>query len=397
MRKQTTMAARELIQRARTILVLDQPFFGALALRLKLVEAHAIVNPDGSGKPLLAATDGTHLFYNPDFVQAITSKQLVFVLAHEVMHCAMGHMWRRDAREPYRFNVACDHAVNLILKASGFELFPWVFQDPQYEGQSAEWIYARLPEDLQDPNGGGGAKGQRGDGDGNNFGGGGSDVLDAPGAGEQAAEGTTEADWQQAVQQAATAAKQRGSLPSALERFVAEAVKPRVDWKSVLRRFVQQAAKADYTWTLPNRRYAARGLYLPALKTEAMGPIAIAVDTSGSIDDAVLSQFAAEMRAIAQELQPERVYVAYCDAAIGRVDTFERGEEIELHPVGGGGTSHRPVMDWLDDLDEPPVCAVCLTDLYTDHRPEPPAMPVLWATTHVAEVPYGEVLSLEDV
>jgi len=192
----------------------------------------------------------------------------------------------------------------------------------------------------------------------------------------------------------------RGDLPASLDRFAKAAVEPRIDWKSVLRRFVQQAAKNDYNWTRPSARYLARGLYLPSLRSEAMGPIAVAVDTSGSIDQVTLDAFAAEINAVASEAQPERVVVLYCDARVHRTDVFERDEPVEMHPCGGGGTSHRPVMDAVDAMPEPPVCLICLTDLMTEHRAQPPEMPVLWATTSMAwadRVPYGEVVSLERV
>lgn len=386
MAEQATSEAkiRQRVQAARTDLILDQPFFGALALRLH-VEINETVPTAG--------TDGTRLIFNPRFVATLSKPELLALIAHEVMHCSNGHPWRRDGRDHHRFNVACDYAINYVLEEAGFKLPSSRLRSAEYDGKSAEWIYARLPKSPQQ---GGASKG-----DGAPMAGA-DDVLDAPqhGAGDGDEHGATyvqtEADWQQAVQQAALQAKMRGNLPAVLERFAKAATEPRVDWRSVLRRFVQAAAKQDYSWRRPSARHLARGLYLPALHSEAMGPIAVAIDTSGSIDDVLLSQFSAEIRSIADEMRPERVYAIYCDAAINRVDTFERDDVIELKPCGGGGTSHVPVMNYVDAMEEPPVCLVCLTDLMTMHRPEPPGMPVLWATTYPqTSVPYGEVLSME--
>src|SRR5208282_5738727 len=61
------------------------------------------------------------------------------------------------------------------------------------------------------------------------------------------------------------------------------------------------AAKSDYAWTPPNRRHIARGLYLPSLRSETLGPVVVGVDTSGSIDDATLAAFAAEISAILED------------------------------------------------------------------------------------------------
>lgn len=383
------MTARQKVQSARTSLVLDQPFFGALALKLQIVE-----DPT---RPT-AWTDGARMGYNPAFVDSLTHDELLGVICHEVMHCACGHPWRRDGREPRKANVAMDYAINYVVESSGFRLPKGRLREAQWDGKSFEWIYARLPDQPQQ---GGGKKGKGGSGaaDGSEPGPseGGCDVQDAQPDGQDAADGASEADWQQAVQQAAVAAKARGTLPAVLDRFAAAVAQPRVDWKSVLRRFVQQAAKADYSWSRPNVRHMARGLYLPSLRSEAMGPIAVAVDTSGSIDAVLLAQFCAEVNAVASEARPSSVTVIYCDAAVNRIERFERDDVITMTPCGGGGTAFAPALNAAEAMEEPPVCLVYLTDLCGSHRAQPPEMPILWATTCPGAVPYGEVVSLETV
>jgi hypothetical protein len=47
-----------------------------------------------------------------------------------------------------------------------------------------------------------------------------------------------------------------------------------------------------------------RGLYLASLHSETLGPVAVAVDTSGSIDDATLAALSAEVTAIMDEAAP---------------------------------------------------------------------------------------------
>lgn len=395
----TTMTARQMMQAARISLIYDQPFFGALALRLKLVE------DPGCGT---AYTDGSVIGYDPAFVSSLTMDEVIFLVAHEVMHCANGHIWRRDGREPERFNIAADLAINPILVSAGFRMPTGGLLEQQFVGKSVEWIYARLQDAPKGPGGETGSgdgsgkgsgqpSGQAPKGGAKRPGAGGSDVRDAP-AGNAGEAQASEAEWQQAVQQAAVAAKARGNLPAALERFASAAAQPRVDWRSVLRRFLQQSAKADYSWTRPSARHLVRGLYLPALRSEAMGPIAVAVDTSGSIDRVTLDKFFAEINAVASEVRPERIVVIYCDAAIQRVDEFEPDDVIEARPKGGGGTSHVPVMNYVDAMEETPAALICLTDLATAHRPEAPSVPVLWATTNPSgAAPYGEVVSLEGV
>jgi len=137
------MAAYEKMIRARTALVLEHPFYGSLALRLKLVEASFVET---------AAVDGVHLYYNPEYVESISMPEIKGLLAHEVVHCANGHPWRRGNREPGRWNEACDYTVNPLLVEAGFQLFPNALNEPAYAGKAAEEVYAALGK--QPPSGG---------------------------------------------------------------------------------------------------------------------------------------------------------------------------------------------------------------------------------------------------
>lgn len=371
------MSAHTKMMEARTALVLESPFFGALVLRLRLQE-------DASHET--GWTDGRSIGYSPAFVESLTHAETLGFLAHEVMHVASGHPWRRDGREPRRWNRACDYAINGILKNAGFSLPADVLLDAQFTGQSAEWIYDRLPADPDDGEGQGSGSGA---GDPAPAG----EVRDAP-APEDG--GPTEEEVQQAVQQAANVARGRGALPGAVERFAKDAARPRVDWRSVLARFLQASARADYSWARPNARHIARGVYLPALRSEAMGRIVVAVDVSGSVDDVQLAQFAAELNAIVRELQPESTDVLYCDSRIRGRDSFPAGETIELRACGGGGTDFRPVFKAIEEDGEAPAALVFLTDLDGPFPAHAPDYPVLWGDTSGRRVaPFGETVRMK--
>ena len=76
----------EKISKARTQLVLDHPFFGSLALRLKLVEDQTFAT---------AYTDGKVMGYNPAFIDTLSLAETKWLIAHEVMHLACMHHVRR--------------------------------------------------------------------------------------------------------------------------------------------------------------------------------------------------------------------------------------------------------------------------------------------------------------
>jgi predicted metal-dependent peptidase len=101
------------IQKARTSLILDHPFFGSLLFRLKGRECRSVQT---------MATDGVSLFYNPDFVETLNVATLAGTLAHEVMHPALHHHVRRSGRDPNLWNQACDFAINPLLVDAGLSL-----------------------------------------------------------------------------------------------------------------------------------------------------------------------------------------------------------------------------------------------------------------------------------
>ena len=126
------------ITRARTALVLDQPFVGVLALRLRLVEDERIPT---------AAVDGKHIIYNPTFIAKLSPGETRTLLAHEVFHCVYDHIGRRGARNPRKYNQAGDYVINATLKDAGFdEIKGWLF-NPAYAGMSSDEVYNLLPDD----------------------------------------------------------------------------------------------------------------------------------------------------------------------------------------------------------------------------------------------------------
>ena len=127
-------AAQKMVK-ARANLVMGNPFFGTLALRLKMVEDKTVK---------LSSTDGTVLRYNPDAVAEMPLSKVQGMLAHTVMHPAMLHHTRRGARDKAKWNKACDYSINTILSNAGFDLPEGKYINPAYAGMTAEQIEAWL-------------------------------------------------------------------------------------------------------------------------------------------------------------------------------------------------------------------------------------------------------------
>lgn len=63
-----------------------------------------------------------NLLYNSDFVEGLSDSEMVGVIAHEIGHLIFMHMTRGEKLNQRVFNLACDIAVNEILKENDFEL-----------------------------------------------------------------------------------------------------------------------------------------------------------------------------------------------------------------------------------------------------------------------------------
>jgi predicted metal-dependent peptidase len=348
--------AADQVQRALVKLILGNdaksPFFATLALRLRLA---------ADWDQPTAVTNGRQLRYNPGFVNQLTLPETIGVVAHEVMHNAGKHFARRNGREAERWQIACDLEINPILRAAVFALpmsgivpgqGPYANLPPD---QTAERYYELLP-DQQGQDGEGGGEGKAG-GQPNPDPGGCGGVEDA---GDKAQQKQAAAEQDVAIAQAAESAKHRGALPAGLDRLVQSVVNPKVDWRDVLREYVSACARNDYTWTPPNRRFIHQGLYLPSVRSEELGDVVLAVDTSGSIGQAELDRFAAEAQGIFESYSCA-VDIVYHDSRVQSVEHWEPTDgELRLNPMGGGGTNHRPVFEHVRQSGAEPTVLVCL-------------------------------------
>jgi len=321
------MTIKDRITKARTSLILDHPFFGVLSMNLTPKEDEAITPT--------AATDGKMLYYNPKWIEALNDPQLLGVIAHEIMHCALSHTTRRDTRDPLGWNIACDFAINLLLKAQCFVLPEGGLLDPQFKDMPAEEIYSKLPPPPPKPKGGNGGDGEGKEG----FGGmkpGEScgDVLDATKPHDKEGKGKIEGQWKEWTGQAAQYAKRIGKLPAGMEKLIDGIINPPAPWREILAQFVSQIAKNDFSWMRPNRRFVSQGLYLPSLHSVEIPPIYVAIDTSGSIygEPNVLAQFEEELTNIVSAYQTT-LKIIYCDVTIGKEEE-QTEATLKLPPIG---------------------------------------------------------------
>ena len=441
--------AEQRITRARAALVMEHPFFGSLALRLRLK-----ADPDCPDM----WTDGKTLAYNPLFAAALSAQSLVGAMAHEVLHLAFGHHLRRKGRDAVQWNRACDLAINHILLESGFTLPLGFAHNAAYAGMNADEIFEALAslQDAPDNKGAKGAQSAKGaekaeDAGSGSFEGGDqtrparqpqnahgnkpqskeedqakpqaaagsraaerrknrpeqsdgkvsftgevADHPDVQGAQNDQALKAAEQEADIAMMQALQRARHMGSMPAGLARQLKQALRPRLDWQSLLQRFLEQCAQNDYSWSSPNRRYLYQNIYLPSRREARLPHVALAVDCSGSVDERALAMFCAELTRVL-EAYDTTLTVLFHDTRVQKTLTLTRMDmPSSLTPVGGGGTDFRPVCSHIEDENIQPACLIWFTDLECDRYPAEPEYPVLWvcSAVHVQPPPFGQVLYL---
>lgn len=393
---------------ARARLILDKPFLGALVLRLPLVAAGEWCRT--------TATDARKLYYRPDWIAGLSTAELQFALAHEALHCALGHFARRGHRVQRLWDLACDFAINPLLLDEGLKPPLGTQVLSLYRGMAAEEIYPCLDDSLDqetlDDHAWDGDDGAQCDGSGGTGEGNGGATTQKAGAGDTANESAAapppplsarekeelQQQWQRHLAAAAQRARESGKLSAILARLTDATLAPQVSWRAALAQYLSQAARDDYSWARPSRRSgeSSGDALLPALRSHS-GDIVVALDVSGSISDADLAAFIGELNALKGTL-PVRISLLACDAALAPDAPWvcEPWQELRLPRrfEGGGDTSFAPVFDWIARAPAQPDALVYFTDAEGDFPKLAPAYPVLWLVKGNAPVPWGRRIQL---
>jgi len=360
---------REILITARVGLLLRASFFGNLATRLKLVNADEWCPT--------AATDGRNFYYNTRFIKMLKPKEVEFLFGHEVLHCVYDHFGRRGDRDPQLFNIANDYCVNADLKKHRVGEFitsvPCLY-DPKYQDMSSEEIYDILYENAEKIDIGSlidKMLDEHLDGDGDNEGSGNGDDKDGNGGGrpKYSAEEKQKIrdEIKEAVLAAAAASDGAGNLPAGVKRIIQDMTAPKMNWRELIRMQLESTIKSDYTWLRNSRRGWHMDAVMPGMKLEPMIDIAISIDASGSMGEAILKDVLGEVAGIMEQFPNYRIHVVSFDTEVYNPQQFDSDnldDITEYEVMGGGGTDFDCVFNYFKANDIEPKRHIMFTDGY---------------------------------
>ena len=341
---------------ARVGLLLRHPFFGNMATRLRIQE--------GSEWMSTAATDGRTIFFNREFFEPLTVKQIEFVIAHEILHNVFDHMGRTEGRDRKIFNIAADYCVNgqLIRDRIG-EQPPEIkiFHDSKYYGWSAEQVYDEIYETMDEEELA--ALGQLLDDHVDWSNNGGKDGQPQYSKEELKA---IRDEMREAVMQAAQAAG-AGNVPASVARMIKDLTEPKMNWREILRQQIQSTIKNDYTFMRPNRKGWHMNAVLPGQNFQETIDICVSIDMSGSISDAQAKDFMSEIKGIMDEYQDFKLKIWCFDTKVyneADFNGYNMDEFMDYEPMGGGGTEFDVNWDYMKENDICPKKFIMFTDGY---------------------------------
>ena len=353
---------------ARVGLLLRHPFFGNMATRLR------VQNCDDWCPT--AATDGRNLYYNTQFFNALSNKEIEFVIAHEIMHCVFDHLSRREDRDPTLYNIAADYIVNNLLVRDKIGELPKLvpcFQDYKYNGWTSEEVYDDLYEEAEKN---------------------GKEFLEELGElldehvdweneGDQEGEGNQDGknkrpvyskeelkrirdEIKEATINAANGAG-AGNVPAEVQRMIKELVEPKMNWREIIRQQIQSTIRNDFTFSRPSRKGWHTGAVLPGQNFDESIDLCIGLDVSGSISNDQLQDFLSEIKGIMDEYKDYNIKIWCFDTEVTGEDDFSADDSrslLDYEITGGGGTDFDANWTYMKAQDITPKKFIMFTDGY---------------------------------
>lgn len=345
-------------------LLLEYPFFGTIASGMENVVNDNIES---------FTTREGKFEYREGYMESLSEAEQTFALCNAALHEALSHTRRRGERSPWLWNMACDYAINALLIDNGFTPPPAITYDRRFGNLSAEEIYHELSLEFLDQ--------EQNDRDSD-------DRRDDENLDEKLSRAQREKRSSEALEKS-------DPLSEAIHRLIQPKRRSLIDWRRELNERIGGYYVSDYTLIPPSKKLLHDGVYLPGVHSRHL-ELAIAIDSSGSVDEVLLSQFIAEVESITELFGSYTIDLIVCDDRIRSHTRFERGESITYTLSGGGGTDFNPVFELIETWVHRPKILLYFSDLDGKFPPYEPPYEVLWIAPMNVEVPFGRVIEIKE-
>ncbi|MGE5703465.1 MAG: penicillin acylase family protein, partial [Clostridia bacterium] len=334
------------------------PLLGALAASFDIIEDPVACRRMDISVAAVCA-ESKEIYMNP--AAGLDEWECRFVMAHEIMHVGLAHRQRRKGRDPYLWNVACDYVINGWLIEMGLGELPKIgaLYDPELKGLSAEAVYDRIVTDVR--------RYRK------------LATLRGTGLGDML-EGENHTWWstgdgialdefyRRSLAQGLTYHEQdgRGFLPAGLVEEIRALSQPPIPWDVELAQWFDQyfsPLEKKRSYARPSRRQSSapdipRPSWVPSGSSEDGRTFGVILDTSGSMDRALLAKALGAIASYSISREVPAVRVVFCDAA-----TYDQGYMVpeaiadRVQVRGRGGTVLQPAAlpfgYWMISKSEP--------------------------------------------
>lgn len=353
---------------------MQYPLFGIIASRLELIQNDDI----GSFR-----SNGITLEYNGDFFAKLALSEMEFVFANGAMHASLSHERRKNGRSGWLWQLSTDYAINDMLVVNGLDRPQEAHYNERFRGLYAEAIYEELKSEIL------------------------RDELeyeeehaDTP-KNESSDENQelNERLFEDFAKSVFASEMQKGDTPLALERFFSIQSSQKINWRDELKSALERFCKDDYTLLPPNKKFLHSGIYLPSSMSQKL-KFALAIDSSGSIDEEMLGLFLSELNSIMLTIQNYEIEFFICDDKIRFHETFHSGDMLDISLFynelkSGGFTDFRAVFEFLEHEREAVKLLLYFSDLDGIFPNQASNFPTKWVTLKEREVPFGEVIVID--
>ena len=363
------------ISQAKSKLLLNYPFFGALATKLELIQNDDIES---------FKSNGIKLEYNSDFLQKLEPAQMEFVFANGAMHASLAHEMRKGGRSGWLWQLSTDYAINDMLVQNGLVRPDEAHYSNRFSGMYAEEIYAQLKEDiLRDE-----LEYEADEVD---------DVQESKK--EQNAPQNDDILTEQLFEEFAKAKLEEemknSETPIGIARFFKISSDGKIDWRNELRAALDRHHKDDYTLLPPSKKLLYAGVYLPSCISKRF-QLVVAIDSSGSVDEKLLNEFLSELNFLMNIISNFQIDLLVCDDKIRMHKTFWGGDILEAEAKGGGATDFRPVFEFIERELQDVKLLLYFSDLDGIFPSDAPNYEVKWVSPKVVNIPFGDIIVLEN-